>query len=107
MGHLRVIGMTDSRTVLFDALSEMASRGRSGSLAKRSIPGTMPEVETVIREAGKPNFVHQQAHRVHERVVVQEGLAHAHEHEVDAVTAKLDLMPAGGQPQPARRSRLR
>ena len=44
--------------------------------------------------SGQTDFVDQQADRIHEGVVVEEGLAHAHEDEVDAVAAKLDLMAA-------------
>ena len=50
----------------------------------------MPEVETVMRDSGDADFVDEQADGVHEGVVVEEGLAHAHEDEVDAVAAELD-----------------
>ena len=32
----------------------MARRGRTGSSAKRRMPGTMPEVDTVMRDSGMP-----------------------------------------------------
>ena len=54
--------------------------------------GTMPEVETVMRDSGMPTAFDQQAHRLHEVVVVQEGLALSHEDQVDAVALHLDLL---------------
>ena len=73
----------------------MASFGRTsgGSCAKRSMPGTMPEVETVMRCGLRPTSSHQQPHRGHEVVVVQKRLAHAHEDQVHAVAANLDAVP--------------
>ena len=41
---------------------------------------------------GDADFVDEQADGVHEGVVVEEGLAHAHEDEVDAVAADLDVV---------------
>ena len=52
--HLRVTGMIASRTISFAALRLMANLGRTGSSAKRRMPGTIPEVETVIRDSAKP-----------------------------------------------------
>ena len=52
--HLRVTGMMASRTSLFEAFSESASFGRTVSVANRSIPGSMPLVDTVIRDSGMP-----------------------------------------------------
>ena len=49
------------------------------------MPGRMPEVETVMRDSGMPMPSTSRRTRCHEGVVVQEGLAHAHEDEVDAV----------------------
>ena len=54
--------------------------------------GTMPEVETVMREAGMPTSLTRRAHGLHEVVVVEEGLALSHENEVDAVAVDLDLL---------------
>ena len=54
MFHLRVIGMICSRTVSFEAFSDNASFGRTVSAANRSIPGSIPEVDTVIRDSGTP-----------------------------------------------------
>ncbi len=52
--HLRVIGITSSRTRSFDAFSDSANLGRIVSVANRSMPGKIPEVETVIRDSGIP-----------------------------------------------------
>src|SRR2546429_7102249 len=41
------MGMSASRSLSFDALSEIASLGRTCSRASRSIPGTIPLVESV------------------------------------------------------------
>ncbi len=41
---------------------------------------------------GDANFGHQQPHRTHELVIVQERLAHTHEHQVDAVAADLHAL---------------
>ena len=56
MGHLRLMGMISARIWSLGALRLMASLGRrsAGSEAKRSIPGTTPEVETVMRCGLRP-----------------------------------------------------
>jgi hypothetical protein len=54
MFHLRLMGMMASRTSSLGALRLMASLGRTFSWAKRRMPGTMPEVETVMRGAAMP-----------------------------------------------------
>ena len=54
MFHLRVIGITCSRTTSFEAFKLSASFGRSGSSANRRIAGSIPLVETVIRVTGIP-----------------------------------------------------
>ncbi len=40
-----------------------------------------------------PNFLHQQPHRIHKCVVVQERLAHSHKDQVDPVPPNLHLLP--------------
>ncbi len=52
--HLRVIGMIASRTRSLLAFSDKASLGRIVSVANRSMPGRMPDVDTVIRDSGMP-----------------------------------------------------
>ena len=47
-----------------------------------------------MRDSGICTSVDQQAHGIHEGVVVQERLAHAHEDQVDAVAADLDAAAA-------------
>ena len=54
--------------------------------------GTMPEVETVMREAGMPASVTSSAHGLHKVVVVEERLALSHENQVDAVAVDFDLL---------------
>src|SRR5437899_1221474 len=46
-GYLRLMGMIASRCPSVEALRDMASFGRILSCASRSIPGTMPLVESV------------------------------------------------------------
>ena len=54
MFHLRVIGIISPRTVSLGAFRLKASFGRTGSFANCKIPGSIPEVETVIRDSGIP-----------------------------------------------------
>ena len=58
------------------------------------MPGTMPDGGDGHAREGEADFRAEQTDRVHEGVVVEEGLAHAHEDEVDAVAAELDLVTA-------------
>ena len=80
------------RSASFGAFSDTASFGRTGSAPKSAMRGTMPDVETVMRDSGMPTAFHQQAHGLHEVVVVQERLTLSHEDEVDAVALQLDLL---------------
>src|SRR5208337_2851307 len=41
-----------------------------------------------------PHALHQQSHRLHEVVIVQEGFAHAHEYDVDALQRRLHSLLA-------------
>ena len=86
MFHLRVMGMM---LLADDVVGGVEARGRAwgGRAPRRSarMAGTMPEVETVMRGLGDADAFDEQADGGHEVVVVQEGLAHAHEDEVDAV----------------------
>ena len=54
MFHLRVIGITSPRTASFDPFKLNARFGRISSVANRRIAGSMPLVDTVIRDAGMP-----------------------------------------------------
>ena len=72
-------------------------RSSGGSWAKRSMPGTMPEVETVMRRGLRPTSLDQQADGGHEVVVVEERLAHAHEDQIDAVAADFDARGGRGR----------
>jgi len=49
MSHLRLTGISLSRTASVVAFSEIARLGWTGSAASRSMPGTTPEVERVTR----------------------------------------------------------
>jgi hypothetical protein len=48
-GNRRLIGISRSRSSSVVALSDTASRGRTGSSASRSMAGASPAVESVIR----------------------------------------------------------
>ena len=52
--HFFVIGMTWVRSASLGALSDTASLGRTGSAPKSAMRGTIPEVETVMRDSGMP-----------------------------------------------------
>ena len=56
------------------------------------MPGTMPEVETVMRWGLRPTSTTSRRTACHEVVVVEERLAHAHEDQVDAVAADFDFV---------------
>src|SRR5262245_41234802 len=51
-GYLRLIGISVSRVTLVIPVSDMERFGKSGSLARRTMPGMTPAVETVIRDIG-------------------------------------------------------
>jgi len=90
--HLRVMGMIASRMASSGAFRLMAKRGRTGSWAKRRMPGTMPEVETVILDSASDASFTSRRTAAMKLVVVQEGLAHAHEDQVDPVPSHLDCL---------------
>ena len=92
MFHLRVMGMMAVRTLSLGALREMASFGADGFRSEAQDAGHDAGGGDGHARFGDADFVDEQADGVHEGVVVEEGLAHAHEDEVDAVAPDLDLM---------------
>ena len=80
--HFLVMGMTSRAQLFIRSIQRTASFGRTGSAPKSAMRGTMPEVETVMRDSGCHAF-DQQTHRLHKVVVVQERFALSHEDEVE------------------------
>ena len=92
MVHFFVMGMICVRSSSLGAFSDTANFGRTVSAPKSAMRGTMPEVETVMRDSGMPTAFDQQTHGLHEVVVVQERLALSHEDQIDTVAFHLDLL---------------
>ena len=83
MFHLRLIGTSSSRSSSRTACSEIA-RPTPRSAPSCSIRGTTPEVETVIRRRDRLRPCSSMARRSAATVcvVIEQGLAHAHDHDV-------------------------
>ncbi len=78
------MGMSALRCSSLEALSEIARLGRIFSCASRSMPGTMPLVESVTCRGAERDAlgIEQNSHGGHRRVVVEQRLALAHQHDV-------------------------
>ena len=78
------MGMSASRCSSVEALSEIARLGRIFSCPSRSMPGTMPLVESVTCRGRKPDAlgIEQDPHRGHRRVVIEQRFALAHQHDI-------------------------
>ena len=78
----------------------IASVNCGPSAVSRRMPGTTPEVETVMWRAPRPEpvAVVERGHRLEHPIEVEERLAHAHEHDVGEPRAVLAAEPPDGAP---------
>ena len=65
----------------------------NGSVASRSSAGRTPTVDSVTRRGDdrEPVLVGEDPQRLHRRVVVVQRLAHAHQHDVEALSEHVQL----------------
>ena len=94
MGHFRLMGMISARTLSLGALRLMASLGRMLGRLKSELLDAGHDAGSGDGHAlrAEADLFDQQADGGHEVVVVQERLAHAHEHQVDALAAHFDAV---------------
>ena len=94
MGHLRVMGMTASRTLVVRGVERDGEAGADGLASEALDAGHDAGGGDGHAREGEADFRAEQTDGIHEGVVVEEGLAHAHKDEVDAVAPELDLVTA-------------
>ena len=97
-GQRRLSGTSTSRSASRAAWSEIASVNCGPSAVSRRMPGTTPDVETVMCRAPRPSLrrVVERRDGLEHAVEVEQRLAHAHEH---------DVREARRRPAPRRRDR--